>query len=265
MSGSAFCGVADHVACADAHIGERDFRRAQAILGRIAAARDARRLGVDQKQADARAVALPTRGARRDDELVGRIAVQHDALLAVDDPSVAVALRRGGDVGKVVARLALGMGEGEPQAAVGDLRQQVVALLVAAAEADESAAEHDRREIGLQRERAAERLHDDHGLDRPAAEAAVLLPERQAEQTKLGILRPELRAPAFRALAVALARFEVVAVRQQPLDTVLEQALLFAEVEVHQATSLVHGTAPHLPCGERSAAERSRCGATADG
>ena len=51
--------------------------------------------------------------------------------------------------------------------------------------------QHDGGEIGLDHERAAERLHDDHGLDRAAAETAVGFGEGQAEQAEIGELRPD--------------------------------------------------------------------------
>ena len=100
------------------------------------------------------------------------------------------------------------MGEREPQLAGRDRRDQRLALRGAGAVAQDAAAENDGREIGLQRERAAERLLDQHGLDRAAAEAAVGFGERRAEQAEFGILAPELLAEAERARAVGLAALE---------------------------------------------------------
>ena len=92
-------------------------------------------------------------------------------------------------------------------------------MRLAAAEPQQAAAEHDGREIRLQRQRAAERLHHDHGLDRPAAEAAVLLARTAAEQAELGILLPQRAAPAVGLLRCNVLRaLEVVVVGEQPLD-----------------------------------------------
>src|SRR5258708_8742990 len=55
-------------------------------------------------------------------------------------------------------------------------------------------AEDDAGEIGLEHQAAAERFHHDHAVDRRAAEAAVTLGERQAEQADIGIALPQLAA-----------------------------------------------------------------------
>src|SRR6476661_7074355 len=88
-------------------IGKGDFSRAQAVHGGVAAARDTLRFGVDQKQCDAVLAALIAREARRHDELVGGIAMDGEALLAVEHIARAVFLRRRRDVGEIVARLPL--------------------------------------------------------------------------------------------------------------------------------------------------------------
>src|SRR6202022_317029 len=115
----------------------------------------------------------------------------------------------------------------------GDFRQDRVALCLTAGVAQQAAGEHHGREIGLERERAAERLGDDHGLDRAAAGAAVRLVERQAEQAEGGVVLPRRAAEAARLLHKSFALLEVVAVLERALDAVLEQPLLLAELEVH--------------------------------
>ncbi len=100
------------------------------------------------------------------------------------------------------------------------------------------AAEHHRREIRLEHEAAAERLHDDHRLDRRAADPAVFFGEGQAEQAELGELRPALAAVALRLLAIGLAVLERVAVGDHPARrSLLQQPLLFAQIEIHGAQS----------------------------
>ena len=71
-------------------------------------------------------------------------------------------------------------------------------LRVAAGEPQRGAGQHDGRQIRLQREHPAERLHDQHHLDGAAAEPAMFLGEGQAEQAELGVLRPQRAAPALR-------------------------------------------------------------------
>ena len=143
-------------------------------------------------------------------------------------------LRRGHHVGDVVARLPLAVRERQLHAAIGDRRQHARLLRLAAAQPHRGAAQHHRRQVRLQDQRAAERLHHQHDLDRAAAEPAVLLGERQAEQAQLGVLRPQRGAPAVRLLVVVLALIERVAVGHQPIDAVLQQALFVGEGEVHQ-------------------------------
>ena len=129
------------------------------------------------------------------------------------------------------------MREGQLAAAVGDRRQDRRLLRRAAGQADRGPAQHHRRQIGLQRQRAAEFLHHQHQLDRPAAEAAVLLGERHAEQAEFGVLRPHVRAPARGLFQEPLARLEAVAIRHQPRDAVRQQALVVGEIEIHQSLS----------------------------
>src|SRR5207253_11325150 len=66
--------------------------------------RNACRFGIDKEQSNAAAAALIAREARRYDEMVGDIAVQHQAFRAIENIAAAALLRRGGDIGEVVAR-----------------------------------------------------------------------------------------------------------------------------------------------------------------
>ena len=61
----------------------------------------------------------------------------------------------------------------------------------------------------------------------------MLFGERQAEQAELRVAAPQLAAPAVGLLHETLPRLEAVAIGQQPLDAVLEQALFVAECEIH--------------------------------
>jgi hypothetical protein len=89
----------------------------------------------------------------------------------------------------------------------------------------------------VERERTAERFHHDHGLDRPAVDAAMLLGEGERGQAELGVLPPHVAAPAVGLLHVFLACLEFIALRAQPLDAVFQQALFVGKFEVHFSTS----------------------------
>jgi hypothetical protein len=69
-----------------------------------------------------------------------------------------------------------------------------------------------------------------------AAKATLIFGEGQAEQSELGILRPDLAAPALGRLHEALALLEAVLVAEQPRHAVLEEALLFRQIEIHCLT-----------------------------
>ena len=226
-------GLADRGGGRDAHAGERHLGGALAVDRRIAARRDAVRRGIDQEKADAGAIALSAGKPRRDDEFLRAVAVQHQALGAVDDETRAIAPRAGGDVGEIVARLPLGVREGDYEIAAGDLRDQFGAHRLAAAEPQKSAAEHHGRQIWLKRQRPADLFHDDHGLDRTAGRSAVGFVERQSEQAEFGITRPQRAAETARFLAVALARLERVVIGKQSLDAMLQKPLLVGQRKVH--------------------------------
>ncbi len=172
------------------HLSKRDFGGAQPVDGGIAPSRQARRVGIDDEETDALAVAGGTLDARRHQQAVGGVAVQHQALLAVQHPIARFAPGLGGDMRQLIARLALAMRQRQGELAGGDLGDERRLLLVAAAMADEAAAHDHGREIGFERQRPAERLHDDHRLDRTAADPAIALLEGEPEQAQLGVARP---------------------------------------------------------------------------
>ncbi len=161
--------------------------------------------------------------------------MQHHALGAIQHPGTAVLPRLGLDVRQVPARLALDMGKRKLELALDQRRDQLAALRLARRMAEQPAAEHDRGEEWFEHEAAPERLHHDHHLDRTAAEPAQLLRERQSEQTEFGVLRPDRLAPAIGLGHVLLALLELVLIGDQPIDAVLEQPLVVAEIEIHAA------------------------------
>ena len=186
-------GRSEHVLRLDPDLGESDLRGAPSVLGRIAAARHARRVGVDEEEPDPVAVAPVARDPGRDDERVGAVAVDDETLLAVQHEGRAVLARGQRHVVEIEPGLPFGMGEAQAQFARRDPPDQIGPLVRIRRVLDDPAAEHDGLEIGFERQRLAELLHRDHGLDRAAAETAVLLRERRAEQAHFGVVAPEVR------------------------------------------------------------------------
>ncbi len=128
------------------------------------------------------------------------------------------------------------MGEGELHRSGYHIRHERRTLFVRSAEPQEAAAGHRGAHPRLQRQHAAEGFHDDHGLDRPAADAAIVLGEGQGKQTHLRVLLPHVAGVAFGSGHVALAFLETVAVGKKPLELVLQQGLFFGKIEIHGVT-----------------------------
>ena len=164
--------------------------------------------------------------------------MQRDALLAFKRVStLAVGARRCGCVGKVVARLRLLVRERKGQLALNDRGYQLAQERTVAGMAKRTAAENDGREVGLDRQRASERLGKQHGFRQPLSQPAMLLGKWNAEQTQLSILAPQGCAVAVWLLHVALALGQLaIGARKQPIDAVLQLALLVAEIEIHVFT-----------------------------
>ena len=99
---------------------------------------------------------------------------------------------------------------------------------------DHAAAQHDGRQERFQHQAFAELLHDDHGLDRTAAVAAILFREGHAEPAQLGHLRPVLRQPALFGGGGDLAPvLEGVLVTNEALRGVLQLLLFVGKGQVH--------------------------------
>ena len=129
------------------------------------------------------------------------------------------------------------MGEAQAQIAGRDRADEFGPPLGTRRVPQQRAAQNHGLKIGLERQRLAEFLHHDHRFDRAAAEAAVFLRERRAEQAHLGVFAPELVAETVRARLIGLAVLEAVTGLHQPRDIVAQQFLFAAEVEIHGAQS----------------------------
>ena len=186
-----------------------------------------------QEQAQLARRAVVAGDARRDDDLAGGMAVEHGGLAAVEAPAVRRLRRRGLDIGEIETRRALRMREREIERAVGDFGQHRLLLRLAAAFRDQRGADHDGGEIGLGDQPAAERFHQDAGLDRAAAEPAIGLGDRQRQPAELGELLPDRGAEAERIVGDPAAVIGVVGFGDEAVGAFAQQALLVAQGEVH--------------------------------
>ena len=233
MVGRPPSGGAKHVLRLDANLGKVDLGGAAAVLGRIGSAGHSRRVGVDEEQSDPVTVAPPAGDPGGHDQRIRAISIGHESLLAVENISGAILFRRQPDVVQIKSGLPFGVGEAEAQIACGDPADEFAALFRGRGMLDERAAGDDRLEIGLERQRLAEFLHHDHRLDRAAAEAAVLLRERRAKQTHVGVFPPKRLAKADRRRLVGFARLEPIPILHQARDIVAQHLLLAAQFEIH--------------------------------
>ena len=172
-------------------------------------------------------------GAGEHDDVVGGGGVVDHALVAGERPAGAFLGGLERHVGEIVARLALQPGEGELLLAFDHRRQQRLLLRLAAGRGDHAAAQHDGRQERLEHQAFAELLHDDHGLDRAAAVAAILFRERHAEPAQLGELRPVLRQPAAFGRGDLAAILERVLVANEALGAVLQLLLFVGKRQIH--------------------------------
>jgi hypothetical protein len=136
-------------------------------------------------------------------------------------------------IGEVVARLTLQPGESELLLALDHRRQQRFLLRLAAGGRDHAAAQHDGRQERLQDQALSELLHDDHGLDRAAAVAAIFFREGHAEPAQLGELRPVLGQPAALGGDDLAAVLERVLVANEALGSLLELLLFVGKGQIH--------------------------------
>ena len=206
---------------------EPDARRAGEVGRGVAG--DRRRGGVHHEHAGA---AVGQGGG--DDEVVGGRTAHDGVGHAVERPAAvghrgAYAVRARGP-----ATAGRGVGRGQHDLAGAEPAQQVGLLLGGPHGGDEAAGVHDRREVGLGGEHAAELLAHDPDLDGPGTDAAVGLAERQPEDAHLGQPAPqgavEPRVVGHRAaprLVVGVRR------REQAADRLAQGLLLVVVGEVH--------------------------------
>ena len=167
--------------------------------------------------------------------------MRNHRLRPVQHPAGAVALRGRHHIRQVIAGLPLAVCECQLQAALGDRRQQGRLLRRRPGHVQSGPGQHDGGEIRLQHQHAAERLHHQHDFLGAAAEAAILLGERQPEQALFGELRPDGGGIALGQAHIALALSETVRVAQHARHALDQQPLVVGWFEVHYSpnTALV--------------------------
>ena len=99
--------------------------------------------------------------------------MEHHALVAAQSVAAAAGFRLALHIVQVEAGLPLGIGEDQFQFAGRQLGQKFGLLRRAARSHEEAAADHDGGHVGFHHQAAAEFLHQHHGVDGAAADAAV--------------------------------------------------------------------------------------------
>ena len=176
-------------------------------------------------------------GAGEEEADVGPGAVRDEDLLAVDDVVVTVAHGLGPEVPGIRPGVGLGQPEAAKRLTRGDLAQPVLLLLLRAVAEDRLAdqAHRHRDDAAHRRVGPAELLHAKAVGDVVAADAAVLLGDRQAKEAQLRQLRQDrcvhlLGTVPGRAMGHDLVVKEFAG--QRP-----ERLLLLVQGQVHQISS----------------------------
>ncbi len=135
---------------------------------------------------------------------------------------------------QIITRPALNLRQRQDFAPIGHLRNDLGGQGFIAAMLQQIPAQHHRCQIGLDRQRAADRLHHNHALHRPAAEPALLLGKRQGQNPRLGIFRPNLRIKPARQPHISLALLKIpVSPIQKLAEALLQQSLILVQIEIH--------------------------------
>ena len=138
-------------------------------------------------------VARGASGPRRHDDLVGNVGVGCEELGAIEQVPVAGCGRGRLHSLRPPAGGRLEQGEGHYRVTVGDGRQQLFLLLLAARLHDRHASHHDRGEEWARQHRRSGLLQEDREIEERQANAAVPLRDDESEPPLIGDLLPELR------------------------------------------------------------------------
>ena len=174
---------------------------------------------------------LHVRGARRprrDDEGVGGFGIVDHGLAPGQGKASVRRLGAGRDMRERIPPLRFAVSESEVGIAGDEAAEKAPALRLVAGRGDQSAAEEDAGDIGFDDEAAAELLHQNHGRDGVAAEAAIGFGEGDGEPSEFGEGLPIGGVEAGVARGQRAAGLETVFVADEARDAVGEQRLVFA-------------------------------------
>ena len=116
----------------------------------------------------------------------------------------------------------------------GQRRQHGHALVGVAERGDGAGSQHRACQIGFQHQPFAQRPHHQHGIDRAAAETAVLFRYLQGQQAQIGETLPGGAAEAIGRLRPAVAPgFEAEVLGNEAARGFQQHLLFFAESEIH--------------------------------
>ncbi|BCQ60106.1 hypothetical protein PBOI14_18560 [Pseudomonas sp. Boi14] len=178
-------GGARHKQLVQAHL-----RHGAAIEGGAAADLQARGISGHQEQRNALAVVNGSGGAGRHHQQPGLLAVQHQALGAIQAPAVGLGFGAAGDPVEFVVAVGFVMGQGGDQAAVDDLRQLDL-LRFATGAGDGVPGQHRAAQQRFHQQPAAHGLEDQGQVEATAAVATVGFAEQGADHPHLCQLLPD--------------------------------------------------------------------------
>ena len=235
--GAALIDFAEHAVRGHLGIVEGDPRRVVRIHHDGALDVDALGLRIDQEQGDALGLLVAAGGARRHDQHVGHVAIDDEGLCALQLETVAGA---GGLQRNRVRTMLWPLIDREraDDRSVGDLRQILALLRLAAGARKRRRREHRGCQERRRHQRVADLLGDNPGLDAAERGAAELFRHQQAGKAHLAESLPEVAGEAVLVLGIA-QRAEMRhrrLVGDQAARAVAQQRLFFSEDEGHGST-----------------------------
>ena len=182
---AALIDFAEHAVGVDLDIVEHDARGVVRIHHRGAFGFDALGFGIDQEQRQPVAFAGSARGARRDDQQIGGMAVDDEGLGAVQLEAIAGSHRLHFGLQRAVF-CAFIDGERRQQRTIRDFGQMLGFLRGTSAAQQRRRREHGGRKKRRGHQRAADLLHHHAGLDAAEPAAAEAVGHQQAGKSHLG-------------------------------------------------------------------------------
>ncbi len=232
--------IAEHLTSPHLHIGQRDVGGATAVHSEIGPNVQPRLFSGNEKH-----TCSPLRQFRGE-EYGGRHGRGgHRFLRACQH--IAVAIRFGcGLVTSVIVR------KGQPRLTRNNSRQ----MISAAAKLHQLAAKNNRRNIGLQHQSSAERLHKGGDFRAAHAEPTQFFGEWQAKPSHLGKARPNVLAPAGFAGDQSAKYIVRIMLAEKLLRALTDQALIFGGFKIHWVRTSTDDDLPAVDTNRVSTAYR---------